>query len=90
MKGKVLIAPTYEDIEGPLIFLAGPIQGGYEWQDQSIEIIQSLDPEINIANPRRDETYKKGKFTQEMFNEQVDWETHHLRRAGEYGFILAC
>jgi len=36
MAGKILIAPKYEDIEGPLIFLAGPIQGAWQWQDREI------------------------------------------------------
>ena len=40
MKGIVLIAPTYKYIQGqPLIFLAGPIQGAYEWQEQAIQIL---------------------------------------------------
>ena len=85
--GKVLIAPTYDNIEGPLIFLAGPIQGAYEWQDQAVQIIHSLDSKLNIANPRR-KTRAKGEFTQDMYNEQVDWETHYLRRAGEHGVVM--
>lgn len=70
-----------------MIFLAGPIQGAYKWQDQAIEIIQSKAPELNIASPRRSIS-KKGDFTRVMFEEQVDWETHHLRKAGEKGAVL--
>ena len=84
----VISSPAYLDkIESPLIFLAGPIQGVTPWQDEAIKIIHSLDSKMYIANPRRN-TETKGDFTTEMYNEQVDWETFHLRKAGEYGCIL--
>ena len=87
MTGKILIAPEYKTIYGPLIFLAGPIQGAYVWHEQAIDTIQSLDNRINIASPRRRAKHE-GEFTQDMYNEQVDWETHHLRRAGKEGAVL--
>ena len=84
---KVLIAPTYiKNIDAPLIFLAGPIQGAYRWQDQAIELIQSLAPEVYLASPRRNE--EEGEFGIEKYNEQVDWETFHLRKAGKDGVVL--
>ncbi|MEK6899750.1 MAG: nucleoside 2-deoxyribosyltransferase domain-containing protein [Nanoarchaeota archaeon] len=89
MTGKILIAPEYEAIEGPLIFLAGPIQGAYRWQDDAIRIISQSAPELNIASPRRSsERSHDGNFSTEMYAEQVDWETCHLRRAGKDGVIL--
>jgi hypothetical protein len=87
MEGKIIIAPVYTDIKGPLIFLAGPIQGAYQWQRQAVKYIHQKAPEINIANPRRDVKIK-GEFTTEMYNEQVDWETDHLKKAGKKGAIL--
>ena len=85
----LLVAPRYESIEGPLIFLAGPIQGAPPWQDDAIRILQEIAPDIHLANPRREGAhYKKGEFAQELYNEQVDWETHHLRRAADDGLIL--
>ncbi len=84
----IIRSPTrIETIAGPLIFLAGPIQGASPWQEDAIKIITSLDANICIANPRR-HGGTKGDFTPEMYNEQVDWETFHLRKAGEYGCIL--
>jgi hypothetical protein len=72
-----------------LIFLAGPIQGTSNWQSRAIEIIQDIAPGINIACPRRNiESYQKGNFTKEMYNEQVDWETHYLRQVAKKGVIL--
>jgi len=87
MIGQTLVAPTYEKLEGSLIFLAGPIQGARLWQDDAIRIINNKAPEINIANPRRSETYD-GEFTEEMYNQQVDWETFHLRKSGKKGVVL--
>ena len=74
----------------PTIFLAGPIQGSYEWQMDAIEIVSKKAPELIIASPRREvsERFKKGDFTKEMYNEQVDWETKNLRIAGKRGAIL--
>ncbi|MDI6738322.1 MAG: nucleoside 2-deoxyribosyltransferase domain-containing protein [Nanoarchaeota archaeon] len=83
-----IYAPNYlENIDSPVIFLAGPIQGVHPWQEEAIKLIQALDPKITIANPRRN-IEKKGDFTTDMYNEQVDWETFHLRKAGENGCVL--
>ncbi len=82
-KGKILLAPDYVEIRGPLIFLAGPIQGAEHWQNDAIKLIHSKRPGINIASPRRD--YIDGEFVHEK---QVDWETHYLREAGKNGVIL--
>lgn len=83
MDGKVIYAPDYVDVKGPLIFLAGPIQGTYFWQDKAIKIIQNLDPEMWIASPRRAEIDKDF-----IYEKQVDWETHYLRRAAQKGALF--
>lgn len=81
--------PTYlEKIESPVIFLAGPIQGVHTWQEDAIKTIHSLDSKLCIASPRRQNIETNGDFTTGMYNEQVDWETFHLRRAGENGCVL--
>ncbi len=67
----------------PVIFLAGPIQGARDWQAEASTIIHVSRPEVIIASPRRD--YLPGEFDYGM---QVDWETHHLRRAAQNGVIL--
>lgn len=85
---RTIYAPNYEDMSAPVIFLAGPIQGVHQWQEEAIGIIHGLDPEIIIANPRRKNIQIKGDFTTDMYNEQVDWETFHLRKAGENGCVL--
>ncbi len=83
MKGKLVLPLQYIELNGPVIFLAGPIQGADNWQNIAIRIIQKIAPDINIANPRRD--YLDEKF---VYEKQVDWETHYLRRAGKEGVIL--
>ena len=81
--GRLVLPPEYCKLEGPVIFLAGPIQGAPDWQSQAIAIIREIAPWINIASPRRD------YFDEDcVYEEQVDWETHYLRRAAENGLIL--
>ena len=88
--GIVFDAPQIVDIVGPLIFLAGPIQGAPLWHNEAITIIHRLDESIHIASPcRRTISHAPSReFTGEMYNEQVDWETHYLARAAENGIII--
>ena len=85
----IIYAPNYlKMIEYPVIFLAGPIQGVHPWQEEAIKTIHSLDSKLYIANPRRQNIEIKGDFTTDMYNEQVDWESFHLKKAGESGCVL--
>lgn len=84
MSQPLLIQPAdIIDIEGKVMFLAGPIQGAPDWQSEAAEIIHRLNPEITVASPRRD--YPEGAF---IYEKQVDWETHYLRQAGDSGVVL--
>lgn len=75
------VAPT-----GPLIFLAGPIQGTGDWQSKAVEIIHGQNPEITIANPRRP---RFDINDPREYDNQVDWETLHLKQAvNENGVIM--
>lgn len=58
----------------PLIYLAGPISGARDWQATAVVIIQTVDPEVNIANPRCSNF--PGNF-----DAQINWEQYHLDRA---------
>jgi hypothetical protein len=84
VQGTVVRPPHVLPLDGPVIFLAGPIQGARDWQDAAIRLIQQSAPRIHVASPRRT-SYDEASFD---FNEQVDWETRHLRRAGRHGVIL--
>lgn len=83
--------PNYlETLPDKMIFLAGPIQSAEDWQETARRTIHLMAPNIYVASPRRLEAdnYKNKDFTEEMFNEQVDWETYHLRKAADKGAIL--
>lgn len=86
-EGKIIIAPRYLRVDGPVIFLAGPIRGSTNWQNRAIRRIKSLRPRLHIASPRRP-ALEQDDFAEEIFNEQVDWEHFYLRRAADEGVIL--
>src|SRR3989344_3883413 len=82
-KDKIILPPNIVEVEGPIIFLAGPIQGAEDWQSEAIKIIHGINLHITIASPRR--KYLDGEF---VYDKQADWETRHLRKAAENGVIL--
>jgi hypothetical protein len=54
MKGEILLPPNYiQNLEGNLIFLAGPIQGAPKWHNQAIKIIQNINSGLHVASPSR-------------------------------------
>src|SRR5262249_16091029 len=81
-----LTPPAYRDIHGPLIFLAGPIQGAPDWHDRAIALLAAV-PALHIASPRRPLS-SEGELSAEDYNGQVDWEHYHMERAAECGVIL--
>jgi hypothetical protein len=78
----ILTPPEIIETESPVIFLAGPIQGGPDWQSEAATLIHDIDPELIVASPRKN--YPEGTF---VYEKQVDWETHFLRTAGRTGVI---
>lgn len=80
---KVILPPHTSELVGPVVFLAGPIQGAPLWQLEAARLLHELMPEVHVANPRRE--YLSGEFD---YGVQVDWETHHLQRAASGGVIL--
>ena len=78
---QVLVPPKLVEVAGPVIFLAGPIQGTDDWQKRAIDLF--AEEPVTLADPRRD--YLDEAFD---YNAQVDWETHYLRRAAQDGCIL--
>jgi hypothetical protein len=76
---KLLTPPNYVNIDKPVLFLAGPIQGAQGWQDDAIKIINKADLDIYIANPRRRERFEESYSNR---TGQYDWETYHLTKAG--------
>jgi hypothetical protein len=81
--GAVLLPTTISPVDGPLVFLAGPIQGAPHWQADGIRWFAEYAPTIAVASPRRVDRSREFDYAA-----QVDWETHHLRRAAADGVIL--
>ncbi|MEX2043531.1 MAG: hypothetical protein WD926_01400 [Patescibacteria group bacterium] len=79
----VLMPPEYKELSGPVVFLGGPIQQTWDWQAEAIGHFDRLAPSLHVASPRRE--YLPGEF---VYGDQVDWETHYLRRAGEDGVVM--
>ena len=83
---QVLIVPSYQDIDGPLIFLAGPVQGAPDWQQVAIEFLPTR-TDAHIASPRR-QSIPIGGLDEEAYNTQIAWEHYYLERAGQSGVIM--
>jgi hypothetical protein len=79
----IFLPPKIDAVNGPLVFLAGPIQGAPDWQAEAIRWLQTQAPDLAVASPRRE--YPPGAFE---YAAQVAWETHYLRRASQRGLIL--
>lgn len=73
-------SPDYPSIEGPLVFLAGPIFGAPDWQPEAERLFEAARPDLWLANPRP-------TFLEED-DRQIDWESHHLARAAENGVVF--
>ena len=93
MERRVILPKTYiENIEMPLIFLAGPIRDAPDWQEKAIDYLVTKDEEIAIVNPRWDA--KRKVVEQSMdgirnhFKRQREWERHYLDLGYEKGAVL--
>lgn len=68
-------------LDGPLIYLAGPIQGAANWQAEAIATLGELDPDIHVASPRA-ATFAGG------VDRHLVWEQLFTERAAQNGVIL--
>jgi len=88
----VSITPT---IKSPLLFLAGPIRGGGDWQADMAEVIMKQEPSSLITCPsrwgkeHRLASYFYKPFSQ-AFNRQLVWERHYLEQAGLEPDVHGC
>ncbi len=74
--------PDIIEVDGPIIFIAGPIQGAPLWQNEAASMIHEQ-KDLIVASPRKN--YTKGTFD---YDRQVEWETHYLERAAKCGVIM--
>lgn len=70
----------------PGIFLAGPILGAPNWQEEAIEVIDTASDsrqiDLAVYNPRVEEFDPSDK------SKQIHWEKTYLERARAHGTIL--
>lgn len=74
----IVTAPADVDLaphlDGPLIYLAGPVQGCDDWQADAIDTLGSLAPDLHIANPR-------ARNFRGALDAHLDWERAYASRA---------
>lgn len=83
---KVLTPLTYSDPSCPLIFLAGPVRGGDNWQKEAISILSQ--EELCISSPAREGEGDIARLSDQDLRAQAEWESHYLELAGQTGAIL--
>jgi len=93
MEKRIILPKTYvENVDKPLIFLAGPIRDARDWQEPAINYITSNDKEVIIANPRWDANEYIWNLTisgrTDYFKRQRAWERHYLEIASKKGAVL--
>ena len=91
--GKLIIPKTYvQNVEAPLVFLAGPIRSAPNWQDKAIEILLSQNSDLVVASPKRDVRDKISQYIaigdNNHFLRQRAWERYYLDIASKTGAIL--
>ena len=85
MNGQIIKPPTHVEIDGPSVFLAGPIRGSADWQEKAIGLIQGLASWLHVTSPRRPGFLE---LSPKEYFEQVDWEHHYLDLAARHGVTL--
>lgn len=88
----VRLSPTPKS---PLLFLAGPIRGGGDWQADMAEMILKHEPSAHIACPSRWRSdHRLATHFHQPFSEgeirQLVWERHYLKQAGLESRVPGC
>ncbi|MBT4174770.1 hypothetical protein HOC80_02670 [archaeon] len=91
---RVIIPKTWVPIDGPFVYLAGPIRGAPNWQDEAVKYLVSQKQDITIISPRREireaiERYVV-KGEEGAFDRQRKWERQYMDMAmiGGQGVIM--
>ncbi len=84
MARRVVTAPDMgplAELDGPVIYLNGPIQGVENWQQEAIDMLQDLAPDVHVVSPRMQQ------FSGAQEAHWI-WETAYSERAALDGAIL--
>ncbi len=81
---RIFYAPSKinEKYHNRLIFLAGPIQGAFDWHEEAIKFLIENSDAI-IACPKRKIGIEKNEIE---YNKQVEWESKYLNAAAFKGY----
>jgi hypothetical protein len=77
--GQQVQPPEIVSVKGPVVFLAGPVQGAPRWQPEATARLLSKSPLVNVANPFGTDT---------AWAQQWEWEAHYLQVADVILFWL--
>ncbi|MBI2042760.1 hypothetical protein HYT25_00010 [Candidatus Pacearchaeota archaeon] len=79
-------------ISAPLIFLAGPVRGAPNWQDDAAEYILSNNSKFTVISPRRDIREKISEYAfngdNNYFSRQREWELYHFDINRKKGCVM--
>ncbi len=81
------ISLTWREIGRNFIYLFGPIQGSLDWQKDAMEIIHSLNPDLQIISPRRLEENQE-EYSHKKKLEQISWERYHMEKTWRRGVSM--
>lgn len=70
-----------DTLEGPLVYLAGPIQGAVNWQAEAIDHLGFIAPDLHVACPRA-RNFRGGP------EPHLTWERAFAARAARDGVVL--
>jgi len=85
MPRHIITAPADLDVltklEGPLVYLNGPIQGTDDWQAEAIAILGDLAPDLHVASARA-RSFAGGP------ERHMAWEQAFIERGARDGVVL--
>ncbi len=89
------IVPLTPTTDSPLLFLAGPIRGGGDWQAEMARHALKQEPLVHIACPSRwDGEHPLAQYFHRPFsqaeNRQLVWERHYLKKSGLEPNVPGC
>lgn len=85
MPRQIFTAPADLDkldkLEGPLVYLNGPIQGAENWQASAIAVLGEIAPDLHVASPRA-RNFAGG------VEKHLAWEQGFVERAAKDGVVM--
>lgn len=79
--------PRIDTPGAPVVFLAGPVQGTRDWQQEAAELLFDHAVPLSVVSPRGPEGLYRAPSSWLIDGEQNPWEKHHLRLARDTGCL---